>query len=48
MRIYYHLAALAIMVLGFISLWKTRDLDTFRFCVLSGMLFNIYAKVEDL
>ena len=48
MRLFYHCIALVIMVLGFISLWKLGDMETFRFCVLSGMLFNIYAKVEDL
>lgn len=48
MRWYYHVTALVIIALGFICLWKANDLDTFRFCVISGMLFNIYAKVDDL
>lgn len=48
MRLFYHGIALVIMVLGFISLWKLGDMEAFRFCVLSGMLFNIYAKVNDL
>ncbi len=48
MRLFYHCIALCIMAMGFICLWKANDLDTFRFCVISGMLFNIYAKVEDL
>lgn len=47
MRRVYHGIALVIMVLGFVSLWKSGDMETFRFCVLSGMLFNIYAKVDD-
>jgi len=48
MRLFYNWLALIIIALGFICLWKESDLETFRFCVLSGMLFNIYAKVEDL
>ena len=48
MKSFYYILALAIVTLGFICWWKYGDMDTFHFSVIVGLLFNIYAKVEDL
>ena len=48
MKVYFHIMALVILACGFVGLWKANDLETFRYCTIVGMLFNIYAKVEDL
>lgn len=46
MRTFYCILALISVGLGFVC-FLHGDQDTFRFCVILGMLFNVYALQVD-